>query len=121
VSRPFKFKYKSLISISLSSLLLSNPCPRLPDKAGGRRRSCRRLPAAAGARSAGTQLGAGVRHAGTCIHRGGACAGVRCIRALVAGVVLLVLESAFDYPGLVATAVVLTPLDVLEIGCQDGL
>ena len=58
---------------------------------------------------------------GTGIHRAGACAGVRCVRALVAGVVLLVLKSAFDDPGLVATAVVLTPLDVLVIGCQDGL
>ncbi len=47
--------------------------------------------------------------------------GVRCIRALVAGVVLLIHESALDYPGLVATASALNPLDVLVIGGQDGL
>ncbi len=122
MSRLFKFKYTSLISISLSSLLLSNPCPRLPDRAGGRCRSCRSLPAAAAARRAGAQPGAGIRHAGTGVHRAGACAGVRCVRALVAGVVLsgLVLESAFDDPGLVATAAALNPLDVLVIGGQDA-
>ncbi len=43
--------HTSLISISLSSLALSTQCPRLPDRAGGRCRSCRRLPAAAGASS----------------------------------------------------------------------
>ena len=47
--------------------------------------------------------------------------GVRCIRALVAGVVLLVLESELDYPGLVATAGSLNPLDVLVIGGQGCL
>ncbi len=46
---------------------------------------------------------------------------VRCIRALVAGVVLLVLESALDSPGLVATAGALNPRDVLVIGGQDSL
>ncbi len=49
------------------------------------------------------------------------CGSVRGIRALVACVVLLVLESALDYPGLVATACTLNPLDVLVIGGQDGL
>ncbi len=53
-----------------------------------------------------------------CAGTGG---GVSGIRALVAGVVLLVLESALDYPGLVATAGALNPLDVLIIGGQDGL
>ncbi len=53
-----------------------------------------------------------------CAGTGG---GVRGIRALVAGVVLLVLESALDYPGLVATAGALNHLDVLAIGGQDGL
>ncbi len=53
-----------------------------------------------------------------CAATGG---GVRGIRALVAGVFLLVLESALDYPGLVATAGALNPLDVLVIGGQDGL
>ena len=33
----------------------------------------------------------------------------------------MVLESALDYPGLVATAGALNPLDVLAIGGQDGL
>ncbi len=47
--------------------------------------------------------------------------GVRGIRALVAGVVLLVLELELDYPGLVATAGTLNPLDVLVIGGQDCL
>ena len=53
VSRLFKFKHTSLIGISLSSLLhsLSTPCPRLPDRARGLCWSCRRLPAAGGARS----------------------------------------------------------------------
>ncbi len=50
VSLLFKFKHTSWISISLSSLLLSTLCPRLLDSAGGRCRSCRRLPPAAGAR-----------------------------------------------------------------------
>ncbi len=54
----------------------------------------------------------------SCAGTGG---GVRCIRALVAGVVLLVLKSALDYPGLVATAGALNHLDVLAIGGQDGL
>ena len=53
-----------------------------------------------------------------CAGTGG---GVSGIRALVAGVVFLVLESALDYPGLVATAGALNPLDVLVIGGQDGL
>ncbi len=53
-----------------------------------------------------------------CAGTGG---GVRCIRALGAGVVLLVLESAFDYPGLVATTGSLNPLDVHVIGGQDCL
>ncbi len=53
-----------------------------------------------------------------CAGTGG---GVRGIRSLVAGVVLLVLESALDYPGLVATAGALNPRDVLVIGIQDGL
>ena len=52
VSHLFKFKHTSLISISLSGLPLSTPCPRLPDRAGGRCRSCRHLPAAACARRA---------------------------------------------------------------------
>ncbi len=49
------------------------------------------------------------------------CCGVRCVLSLVAGVVLLVLESALDDPGLVATAGALNPLDVLVIRGQDGL
>ena len=53
-----------------------------------------------------------------CAGTGG---GVRGIRALLAGVVLLVLESALDYPGLVATAGALNPRNVLVIGGQDGL
>ncbi len=56
-----------------------------------------------------------------CAGTGGDVSG---IRALVAGVVLLVLESALDYPanpGLVATAGDLNPRDVLVIGGQDGL
>jgi hypothetical protein len=55
----------------------------------------------------------GVRHAGTCVR----C----CVCALVAGVVLLVLESALDNPGLVATSGSLSPLDVLVTGGQDCL
>ncbi len=42
-------------------------------------------------------------------------------RCSLAGVVLLVLESALDSPGLVATAGALNPLDVLVIGGQEGL
>ncbi len=53
-----------------------------------------------------------------CASTGGS---VCCICILVAGVVLLVLESALDYPGLVATAGALNPLDVLVIGGQDCL
>ncbi len=84
-----------------------------------------------------TGLGAGAGAAGASLRclrpqrlrwrcaREDRCAGtggsVRCIRALVAGVVLLVLESALDYPGLVATSGALNPLDVLVIGGQDGL
>ncbi len=49
-------------------------------------------------------------------HCTGTGGGVRGIRALVAGVVLLVLESELDYPGLVATAGALNALDVLVIG-----
>ncbi len=56
------------------------------------------------------------------LRPGGGTGGSVCgICALVAGVVLLVLESALDYPGLVATAGALNPLDVLVIGGQDGL
>ncbi len=54
-------------------------------------------------------------------HCAGTGGGVRCISALVAGVVLLVLESELDYPGLVATAGALNPSDVLVIGGQDSL
>ncbi len=53
-----------------------------------------------------------------CAGTGG---GVSSIRALVADVVLLVLELALDDPGLVATAGALNPLDVLIIGGQDSL
>ncbi len=53
-----------------------------------------------------------------CAGTGGSVCG---ICTLVAGVVLLVLESALDYPGLVATSGALNPLDVLVIGGQDGL
>ena len=115
MSLVFKFKHTGLIGISLSSLLLSTQCPRLPDRAGDRCRSCRRLPAAAGASSAC----AGVAPDEDCCA--GTCSGVRGIRALVAGVVLLVLESALDDPGLVATAGALNPLDVFLIVGQDGL
>jgi hypothetical protein len=108
---PFKFKHASLIGISWGSLLLSTQCPRLPDRAGGRFRGCRHLPAAGGAHSAGT---------GVTVRRAGAGAGVRGVRALVASVVLLVLKLELDYPGLVAAGT-LNPLDVLIIGGQDGL
>ncbi len=101
-----------VIVISLSSLLLSTQCPRVPDRAGGRCRRCRRLPAAAAARSADT---------GVTVRCAGADAGVRCVSALIACVVLLVLELRLDYPGLVATAGTLNPHDVFVIGGQDGL
>ncbi len=106
MSRLFKFKHTSLISIRLSSLLLSTQCPLLPDRAGGRCRGCRRLPAAGCARSAGT---------GVTVRRAGAGAGVS---TLIASVLLLVLKLGLDYPGLVATAGTLNPLDVLVLGGQ---
>ncbi len=105
----FKFKHTSLIGVSLSNLLLSTQCPSLPERAGGLCRSCRHLP------SAGAL---GARSAGACVCRSGSGNCVHSVCALVAGVVLLVLKSVLDYPGLVATSGSLNPFDVLVIGGQ---
>jgi hypothetical protein len=59
VSCLFKFKHTSLMGISLSSLPLSTQCPHLPYRAWGRCRSCRLLPATAGARSASAGVAPG--------------------------------------------------------------
>ncbi len=64
LSRLFKFKHTRLIGIGLSSLLLSTPCPCLPDKAGGWFRNCKLLPATCSASS----VCAGVCRAGNSVH-----------------------------------------------------
>jgi hypothetical protein len=95
------------MGISLSSLLLSTPCPRLPDRAGGRCRGCRRLPAAGAGPEAPAAPAQASQSAAPAPAPASAASAPRCRRRTLGP------QLGLDYPGLVATADALNPLDVL--------
>ncbi len=119
VSHLFKFKHTSLIGISLSSLLLDTQwasAPAFPIGLGAGAGNAGSFPPPAA--PAASALAFAAPAPASTEPAGG---GVSGVRALVAGVVLLVLESALDNPGLVVTDGALNPIDVLVVGGQDGL
>ncbi len=104
--------HTSLIGISLRSLLLNTQwasAPAFPTGLGAGAGTAGSFPQPA-APAASALAFAAPAPAST------APAGVSGVRALVAGVVLLVLDLALDNPGLVVTAGALNPIDVLVVG-----